>query len=209
MFHRSSHKAGFTVIDNCILSGGLSLDARGLLATILSLPDDWQFSERGLCRIVPDGRRRVHGALLELERAGYIVRSGQGRDQAGRMTAQTWEVFESPQAAADARNATTDATRQEAVNPQVATDVQSAQADASRDNAPFDQVATDVRLPFADTVHQCITKDESLTIKGGAADAAAGDAAPPRPACPRCGSTNDVRCSGGLLTCSCGTAWRG
>lgn len=105
MFYRSKHKAGFTIIDNGFLSkeSGLSLDARGLLATILSLPDDWQFSERGLCQILPDGRRRIHGALAELEQAGYITRGSQGRDQAGRMTAKTWDVFESPQVATDAR----------------------------------------------------------------------------------------------------------
>lgn len=184
MFYRAPHKSRFTVVDNGILSGDLSLSARGLLATILALPDDWKFCEKGLCEIVPDGRRRVHGALMELEQAGYIVRSSQGRDQSGRMTAQAWDIIESPQVRADAQNVTAGATRQEVNNPQVRTDARNGKAGATRRDRPFPQVRTDARLPLADNVHQLSNKDQIRTIKGGNA-AARGAASPSN--CPECG----------------------
>lgn len=209
MFHRAPHKSGFTIFDNGFLSGDLSLDARGLLATILSLPDDWQFSERGLCRIVPDGRRKVHGALSELERAGYIVRHGQKRDQAGRMTAQEWEIIESPQVATVARNVTADASRENADNSQVMPDARNAQAGANRENIPSSQVATVARYPRAVNVQQSSINYQVPIIKDGTGGAAAGGTALSRLSCPECGASDGVMQSGGMFTCSCGWAWKG
>lgn len=45
---RKAHKSNFTVIDNQVFKSNLSLKARGLLCTMLSLPDNWEFSEKGL-----------------------------------------------------------------------------------------------------------------------------------------------------------------
>lgn len=54
---RKAHKSNFTVIDNQVFKSNLSLKARGLLSTMLSLPDNWNFSTTGLTSILPsDGR---------------------------------------------------------------------------------------------------------------------------------------------------------
>lgn len=46
---RNPTKGKFTVVDNYALRDeNLSLKSRGLLVTMLSLPDNWQFSENGL-----------------------------------------------------------------------------------------------------------------------------------------------------------------
>lgn len=37
---RKAHKSNFTVIDNQVFKSNLSLKARGLLSTMLSLPDN-------------------------------------------------------------------------------------------------------------------------------------------------------------------------
>ena len=166
MFHRAPHESGFTIIDNHPLRDGrLSLAARGLLSTLLSLPDDWQFSEAGLIKILPDGRRRVHGAIAELEQAGYIVRSGQQRDGKGRLLSQIWDIYETPQLMPDARNAQADATtdtqnvqadasRENADNPEATADVRSVQAGANGEDAPLPQLATDVRYQRAENVQE-------------------------------------------------------
>ena len=47
---------------------------RGVLLTMLSLPDNWNFSIRGLTCILPDGYTKISTALKKLEKAGYLVR---------------------------------------------------------------------------------------------------------------------------------------
>lgn len=55
----------------------LSLKAKGLLSMLLSLPDDWEISIRGLASIVTDGVGAVQTGINELIDAGYIVRRRQ------------------------------------------------------------------------------------------------------------------------------------
>ena len=59
----------------------ISLKARGLFLTVMSLPDEWDFSVKGFTSIVSDGRHAVYSALKELTEAGYVkcsrIREGQ------------------------------------------------------------------------------------------------------------------------------------
>lgn len=98
MFHRAQqHPQGYTKLDNGFLCDKkLSLKARGLLATILSLRDDWDFSVRGFEAILPDGREAIGSAAKELEHAGYISRLPQERGKDGRMLPGRWDVYEQP-----------------------------------------------------------------------------------------------------------------
>ena len=66
---------GFTTVSNdCLRDVELSMAARGLLATMLSLPDGWNMSGRGLTAILPDGRDKVFSTLKTLEEKGYLKR---------------------------------------------------------------------------------------------------------------------------------------
>ena len=40
---------------------------------MLSLPEDWNYTTRGLAKICKEGVDAIGGALRELESAGYIV----------------------------------------------------------------------------------------------------------------------------------------
>ena len=65
----------YTVMSNHHLRNGkLSLKAKGLLSMMLSLPEDWNYTTRGLAAICKEGVDAIGGALRELETAGYIVR---------------------------------------------------------------------------------------------------------------------------------------
>ena len=65
----------YTVMSNHHLRNGkLSLKAKGLLSMMLSLPEDWNYTTRGLAKICKEGVDAIGGALRELETAGYIVR---------------------------------------------------------------------------------------------------------------------------------------
>ena len=97
MFHRVQHSKNYTVLDNGFLRNRkMLLKARGLLATILSLPNDWRFSIRGLAAILPDGRASIENTVQELEKAGHIRRPKQKRGERGRFLPGEWDVYERP-----------------------------------------------------------------------------------------------------------------
>ena len=52
----------------------LSLKAKGLLSLMLSLPEDWDYTTKGLAHICKDGVDSITTALKELERHGYLTR---------------------------------------------------------------------------------------------------------------------------------------
>ena len=63
----------YTVMSNAHLHDKrLSLKAVGLLSIVLSLPDDWNYTVKGLVGSVKDGERAVNGALSELKKCGYL-----------------------------------------------------------------------------------------------------------------------------------------
>lgn len=74
---------------------GLSLKGKGLLSMLLSLPETWNYSVRGLSSITPDGVDGVLTALKELERLGYLERNQQ-RESNGRMGRAEYVIYEMP-----------------------------------------------------------------------------------------------------------------
>ena len=76
----------FTRIHNDFLRDkNLSLSGRGILMTMLSLPEDWNFSIKGLAAILVDGEKSVSSALKDCEKAGYLCRE-RVTDSSGRVT---------------------------------------------------------------------------------------------------------------------------
>ena len=65
----------FTIMCNHHLRNTkLSLKAKGLLSLMLSLPEDWDYTTKGLAHICKDGIDAISTALKELERQGYLTR---------------------------------------------------------------------------------------------------------------------------------------
>ena len=96
----------YTVMSNHHLrNANLSLKAKGLLSMMLSLPEDWNYTTRGLAKICKEGVDAIGAALRELERAGYIVRY-QKRDKNGRITDTEYVIYEQPQPGTDDQNET-------------------------------------------------------------------------------------------------------
>ena len=61
---KHTSQSGFTIITNSIfMDKSLSLKAKGLLCQLLSLPDDWNFSETGLTKGVSNGRDSIRSAI--------------------------------------------------------------------------------------------------------------------------------------------------
>ena len=73
----------------------MSLKAKGLLSTMLSLPEDWDYTEEGLAALCRDGRDSIRSALKELESFGY-VETTRVRDEKGRLRGTEYIVREKP-----------------------------------------------------------------------------------------------------------------
>lgn len=62
---------------------------------LLSLPDNWEFSERGLYVIFAnDGQNSIRTGLKNLERFGYLKRERKRIN--GKLAETEWSVFDSP-----------------------------------------------------------------------------------------------------------------
>ena len=94
---RVERNKGYTVMSNHHLRNKeLSLKAKGLLSQMLSLPEDWDYTLKGLSLINREKIDAIREAVKELERAGYIVRSRE-RDEKGRLRGTDYVIFEQPQ----------------------------------------------------------------------------------------------------------------
>lgn len=86
----------YTVISNFHLRDRrLSLKTIGLLSLILSLPENWDYSEAGLAAICKDGKDSISSGLKELEKYGYLERERE-RGEGGRICGMIYRVYEVP-----------------------------------------------------------------------------------------------------------------
>lgn len=94
---RTIKNQNYTVMSNHHLQNpNLSLKAMGLMSKILSLPDNWRYSVKGLAAYCKDGYESVRTALIELESEGYLVRR-QIRNERGHIVHTEYIFRESPE----------------------------------------------------------------------------------------------------------------
>ena len=87
----------YTVMSNHHLRNTeLSLKAKGLLSLMLSLPENWDYTTKGLSLICKDGIDSINGGIRELEENGYIIRR-RLRNEKGQLTTTEYTIFEQPQ----------------------------------------------------------------------------------------------------------------
>lgn len=86
----------YTVMCNHHLKDmNLSLKAKGLLSIMLSLPESWNYTTRGLAAICKEGVDAIRSGIQELEKAGYIIRR-RLRGPDGRITDTEYVIYEQP-----------------------------------------------------------------------------------------------------------------
>lgn len=89
---KNKTQKNFTMISNSVLRDkDLSMKDRGVLCTICSLPDGWEFSIAGLSSIVPDGVDAIRKSIFNLEELGYMERT-KTRGKGGKYVSEI-EVF--------------------------------------------------------------------------------------------------------------------
>lgn len=98
---RVSKNRDFTVIANSVFKDRrLSAKAKGILVEMLSLPENWDYTLKGLTTLFSDGIDSIRQGIKELEENGYIVRERK-RDARGRLGGMEYVIYETPEKAVE------------------------------------------------------------------------------------------------------------
>lgn len=86
----------YTTISNVFLRDkNLSLKAKGFLTVIMALPDDWDFSIKGICSILKEGKSAIYGVVQELKENRYC-KTTPSRDEKGLILGLDYMFYEEP-----------------------------------------------------------------------------------------------------------------
>lgn len=93
---RVSKERDYTVLSNKIFRDRtLSAKAKGILVEMLSLPEEWDYTLKGLTVLFSDGLDSIRKGIQELEEHGYVVRQRR-RDEKGRLGGIEYVIYETP-----------------------------------------------------------------------------------------------------------------
>lgn len=93
---RKSTTKNYSIIPNIgLIDPNLSAKAKGLLAYMLTLPNDWRFHQEELEKHFTDGTKSIRTALNELITQGYVVKKSL-RDENGKFSGTDWIVYDNP-----------------------------------------------------------------------------------------------------------------
>lgn len=93
---RINKTTDYTVMSNYhFREKGMSLKAKGLLSLMLSLPEDWDFTVKGLANLNKDGVDGVRAALEELKAFGYLKVTRE-RNEKGQVSGTVYDIYEKP-----------------------------------------------------------------------------------------------------------------
>ncbi len=96
MVIRVERNSNYTTMSNYHLRDkDLSCKAKGLMSFMLSLPDNWDYTEVGLVACLKEGRDGVRSMLKELEERGYLVRN-RTRKENGTLGQVEYVLYEKP-----------------------------------------------------------------------------------------------------------------
>lgn len=121
-FRKSSRNQTFTVIYQEVAQHEtMSMEARGLLLYMLSLPEDWEYHRNWLIDQCPGwGRDKVKKVLKELSEKGYLCRTARRSENGSKFDGWDWEVLAESALSSEGRE-----TRPSEVEDQKSVDLQS------------------------------------------------------------------------------------
>jgi hypothetical protein len=95
---RGVHKGNFTIVPNAIFNDvRLSIEAIAVLVYLITRPPHWEIRHRQLQGILGIGRDLLKRCLIELIRAGYVMRDNeQPRDDLGNFASYDYVVSDEP-----------------------------------------------------------------------------------------------------------------
>ena len=94
---RVKHDRKYAIMSNyhLIEDRELSLKAKGMISLMLSLPDTWEYSIKGLATLCHDGVDSIRSTLKEIEQAGYLHKT-QVRNDKGQFIGYDYTIYEKP-----------------------------------------------------------------------------------------------------------------
>lgn len=93
---RRKYDRDFTVVSNEFLKDTrLSWKAKGIIAYVAMLPDDWVLNMRDLTNRATDGRDSLYSGIKELETCGYCAKTMQ-RNPDGTIAGYAYEICDKP-----------------------------------------------------------------------------------------------------------------
>lgn len=94
---KADRTGNFTVINNYHLHDrNISTSAKALMTLLLSLPEDWKLSVKGIAKILNESEYAIRRMMKELETGGYLKKE-QRKDENGRYRETEFTVYEVPQ----------------------------------------------------------------------------------------------------------------
>ena len=133
----------YTVMSNHHLRDmSLSLKAKGLLSLMLSLPENWDYTMKGLARICKDGIDSISGGIRELEEHGYLIRE-RVRGANGQLGSIEYTILEQPKEPTPAQEKPIRENPVQA-NPTLVTPVQEEPAQLNKERSSNDPSRTDL-----------------------------------------------------------------
>lgn len=92
---RVNKNKDYTVMSNYHLrDANMSFKAKGLLSMMLSLPDDWDYSIKGIVSISKENKTSIQSALKELEENKYLKRTKK-QNEKGQFE-YIYDIYEKP-----------------------------------------------------------------------------------------------------------------
>ena len=114
---------------------------------MLSLPEEWNYTTRGLATICKEGADCIGSALRELEQAGYIVRN-RIRDSKGKIVDVEYIIYETPH---KPQSAPPEPERPDTENPDMDTPCPEMTVQLNKDREKKDESKKD--LEITDEIH--------------------------------------------------------
>lgn len=97
VYRRHGNRAHTAILNSFLQDSRISHETKGLVAEMLSYPEDWDFTVQYLTKNGRSGRDKVYRMLKEAEQFGYII-PFQYRALDGKIQKQTYLVSDDPQA---------------------------------------------------------------------------------------------------------------
>jgi hypothetical protein len=95
---KGKRKHDFAIIPNEISqSKELTMEEKGMMCFLLSLPENWVLYKKNLYNQMPDGKHAVDRVFKSLQQKGYILSCRQIDVTTGRMDGWNHIVYDSPQ----------------------------------------------------------------------------------------------------------------
>lgn len=94
--YRVNKTRDYTTIGNYHLKEKeMSLKAKGLLTLFLSLPENWNYSAKGLTTLTKESKNTINATMNELEKFGYLKRTRIYEN--GKVINWQYDIYEKPE----------------------------------------------------------------------------------------------------------------